>query len=96
MQRIGTARVTALVALGIAGLVLPGCIIVASKDSDYAEIEAKRADAQYMAARAELERINLERHKAGLPPVEVPPPVGHHADGCDADGKEQTAPTSYP
>lgn len=77
--------------LAAAAGVLPGCIIVSSRDSDYATIEAKKADAQYLAARAELERINLERHKAGLPPVEVPPTRHDDDPPCD-----DTAPTAYP
>jgi hypothetical protein len=95
MRRAAIAKVSGLCVLCGAGAVLPGCIIVASKESDYGEIEAKKADAQYMAARAELERINLERHKLGLAPVEVPPPVNGHADP-DAQKCEPTTPTSYP
>lgn len=45
---------------------LPGCIVVSSKKSAYEDIEMKRAQAQLLSARAELERINLEREKAGL------------------------------
>lgn len=79
------------VGLAAAAGALPGCIIVSSRDSDYATIEAKKADAQYLAARAEIERINLERHKAGLPPVEVPPARLDDDPACD-----ETAPTAYP
>jgi len=70
--------------------VMPGCIIVSSRDSDYATIEAKKADAQYLAARAEIERINLERHKAGLPPIEVP------LRETDDPACDDTSPTASP
>ena len=69
---------------------LPGCIIVATKDSDYVRIEEKKADAQYLAARAELERVNLERQKAGLAPIEIPT----KAPPSDCDDEHPQTPTS--
>jgi hypothetical protein len=47
-----------------------GCIIVADGHDDLARIERRKADAQYLAARAEIEKINLEREKAGLKRIE--------------------------
>lgn len=77
--------------LAAMALGLPGCIVVSREDSDYARIESKKADAQYLAARVELERLNLERHKAGLPPVEVP-----STPAVSKDVDEPTAPSAYP
>jgi hypothetical protein len=62
---------------------LPGCIIVSERDSDYERIEEKKADAQYMTARVELEKINLERQKAGLAPIDIPPHPSSDPD-CDS------------
>lgn len=70
-QRSRLSRIGMIGAV-LATAALPGCIVVSSRDSDYERIEEKKADAQYMAARAELERINLERHKIGLAPIEAP------------------------
>lgn len=53
-------------------LAATGCIFVASRKSGYEEVELARSQAQLMSARVELERINLEREKAGLPRVNVP------------------------
>ncbi|MBC7772300.1 MAG: hypothetical protein H7210_07395 [Pyrinomonadaceae bacterium] len=59
-------------ALGaIAGFVIAasGCIFVTSRKSGYEEVELTKARAQCLSARVDLERINLEREKAGLPRV---------------------------
>ncbi len=61
----------ALASFGTILATLPGCIIVSSKKSAYEDIEMKRAQAQLLSARAELERINLERERAGLPRISV-------------------------
>ncbi len=62
-----------LVAALVCSACLGGCIFVSEKNTSYERIEEKKAEAQYLAARAELERINLERQKAGLAPIEIPP-----------------------
>ncbi len=78
----GSGRAVSMVVTLGAFLVLPACIIVSSQDSDYERIEEKKADAQYMTARAELERINLERQRAGLAPIDIP---AHPSAGPDCD-----------
>lgn len=51
--------------------VASGCIFVTSRKSGSEEVELTKAQAQCLSARVELERINLEREKAGLPRVHV-------------------------